>query len=77
MTTVTQIRMARAGLGWSLKRLAEAAGVGLATVARFEGGKARPIPATLAAMRRALEDAGAEFQVDGSVRIKSAPASPP
>lgn len=33
-----QCKMARAGLGWSANDLANAAGVGYATVARFESG---------------------------------------
>jgi hypothetical protein len=43
--------------------LAKAAGVGLATVKRFETGVA-PIPAVKAAMVRALVEAGIEFSRD-------------
>ena len=53
--------MARAALGWSAAKLAEAAQVGIATVNRFEAGAATSIPATLAAIERALEAAGVEF----------------
>lgn len=65
-----QCRMARAALNWSTKELAEKARVGMATVARFERGDASTIPATLAAIQRALEAAGVEF-IDRGVRLKA------
>lgn len=52
--------MARAGLGWSAKELSAAAGVGYATVARFEVG-GNIIQASQDAIRRALEKGGADF----------------
>jgi len=52
--------MARAGLGWSAKDLAERAGLGYATVARFEAGS-QVDPDSLAKMEAALIAAGAEF----------------
>jgi len=55
-----QSRMARAGLGWRASDLAAAAGVGTATVARFELGET-VAEKSIAAMRGALETAGAEF----------------
>lgn len=61
---VTQCRMARAALGWSLDELAAASGVARRTIARFEAGK--PIQAdNAAALRQALEKAGIVF-VDGA-----------
>ena len=71
MITVAQSKMARAGLGWSIKRLAVAASVGMATVARFETSKGETIPATLAAIQRALEAAGVEFLPDNGVRLSA------
>jgi transcriptional regulator with XRE-family HTH domain len=56
-----QCRMARAALGWSAAKLADAAQVGVATVNRFESGTAVPIPATLAAIERALSSGGVLF----------------
>ena len=56
----TQCKMARAGLGWSAKELSVAAGVGYATVARFEVGD-NIAPASADAIRKALADAGADF----------------
>jgi transcriptional regulator with XRE-family HTH domain len=53
--------MARVALGWSAAKLAEAAQVGVATVNRFEAGAGATIPATLAAIERALETGGIEF----------------
>jgi len=52
--------MARAALQWSLTDLAKAAGVGRATVARFELGESA-VPETVEKMRKALADAGADF----------------
>lgn len=56
-----QCKLARVTLEWTAAQLAQAANVGVATINRFEAGSARPIPATLAAIQRALEDAGIEF----------------
>lgn len=68
MISPEQCRMARAGLGWTAKQLATAAGVGVATVNRFEAWQVTPIPATLAAIQRALEAAGIEFTDGDGVR---------
>jgi transcriptional regulator with XRE-family HTH domain len=57
--------MARAALGWTTSELAKAAKVGISTVNRFETDQAVPIPATLTAIQRALEDAGIIFLDDG------------
>jgi transcriptional regulator with XRE-family HTH domain len=61
MINSVQCKMARAALGWNAAALAKAANVGVATVNRFEAGAATPIPATLSAIRSALEAAGVEF----------------
>ncbi len=53
--------MARAALGWTITDLASKANVGISTVTRFETERKEPIPATLAAIRFALEAAGIEF----------------
>jgi transcriptional regulator with XRE-family HTH domain len=56
-----QSRAGRSLLGWNQQKLAESAGVALATVQFFETNKREPITNNLAAIRRALEDAGVEF----------------
>jgi transcriptional regulator with XRE-family HTH domain len=56
-----QSRAARSLLGWNQQKLADTAGVALATIQFFETNKREPIPNNLAAIRRALEDAGVEF----------------
>jgi transcriptional regulator with XRE-family HTH domain len=61
MINSAQCKMARVALSWNAAKLAQAAEVGVATVNRFEAGTGVPIPATLAAIQRALEAAGVEF----------------
>ena len=56
--TPAQSRAARSLIGWSQPDLAEASGASLSTVRDFERGKRLPIANNLAAMRRALEEAG-------------------
>lgn len=56
----TQCRMARTALGWSAADLAKAAGVGYATVARFETGE-RVKDAYVAKLRQAIEREGVVF----------------
>ena len=59
--TIAQIRAARALLDWTQTDLAAAARIALPTVKRYETGIRTPIPVIMAAVRRALEDAGVEF----------------
>jgi len=58
-----QLRAARALLGWTAQQLADAAGVGVATIRRTETveGPVKMIGATTAAIARALDDAGIEL----------------
>jgi hypothetical protein len=66
--------MARAALGWSTSELARRARVGVATVNRFETIQGDTTPATVDAMQRTLESAGAIFEEDsdglGGVRMR-------
>ena len=62
---VAQCRMARAGLGWDMRELAERAGVSPNTINRFENGRNVPIPATLKAIQQAFEAAGVRFTENG------------
>ena len=61
MLTPAQSRAARGLLNWSQSDLAGAARVSLSTVRNFEKSRWTPIANSLAAMREALEAAGAEF----------------
>jgi DNA-binding XRE family transcriptional regulator len=56
-----QSRAARSLLSWTQQQLADTAGVALATIQFFETNKREPIPNNLAAVRRALEEAGVEL----------------
>jgi ribosome-binding protein aMBF1 (putative translation factor) len=56
-----QIRMARAGLGWSAKELADRASLGVATIRRAESDYLTVSPGNLFVIQHALEDAGVVF----------------
>lgn len=56
-----QCRMARAALGYSIRDLAEKAGVGPDTVYRFENDARDPRLSTVTALRETLEAAGVVF----------------
>jgi transcriptional regulator with XRE-family HTH domain len=62
--TPQQSRMARAALKWSLTNLAEAAGVGRPTAARFEFGEAVE-EVMVTDMRKALEVKRIQFVDEG------------
>jgi DNA-binding transcriptional regulator YiaG len=61
-----QSRAARGWLGWSQTELARRASVSLSTVRDFETGARTPIANNIAAMRRAIEDAGISLVFDGT-----------
>lgn len=61
MITPRQIRAARALLGWTQERLADAALVALTALKRLEAGDASVRASTREAVRRALESAGIEW----------------
>jgi transcriptional regulator with XRE-family HTH domain len=63
----TQIKAARAPLGWSQQELAARASVATSTVADFERGQRSPVPNNLEAIRSALEDAGISFPARGAI----------
>jgi transcriptional regulator with XRE-family HTH domain len=67
-----QCRAARALIDMSQVHLADAAGVSSRTILDFEADKRKPIKATLAAIRRALEDAGVEFTNGGQPGVRLA-----
>jgi transcriptional regulator with XRE-family HTH domain len=61
MLTPAQCRAARGLIDWNQQQLADAAGVGVATIRLFEAGKGEQRRATLSVIRQALEAAGVEF----------------
>ncbi|MNS48912.1 hypothetical protein D3C72_814980 [compost metagenome] len=63
MLAATQIKAARALLGWSQPTLATASGLSLPTIVRMESqlGPGRSSASNVEAVQRALEDAGVIF----------------
>jgi len=61
MITPQQIRGARAMVGLTQAELAERAGISKTGLNNIERGSADPKASTLAAIQRALEEAGVEF----------------
>lgn len=61
--TASQVRAARAFLGWSIPELSAAAGVSVRTIKYFESEQKEPAvkDATVAKLTEALLDAGIEF----------------
>lgn len=57
----SQVRAARALVGWSFDRLAAESGVARRTLVRFEAGEAGVKPATIETIRTTLEQAGISF----------------
>jgi transcriptional regulator with XRE-family HTH domain len=67
----SQIRAARALLGWNQAKLARAAGVGLATLQRIEQneGEVKGNFSTILKIQKVLEKAGIQFTDDGAGEI--------
>ena len=74
--TATQVKAARALLGWSQRALAQRAGVALSTVADFERGFREPIQNNLHAIVKSFEKERITFSDDGTVR-GTPPGHPP
>ena len=66
MVSSSQIKAARAMLGWSAIELADRSGVGSASIKRYEVQAGVPVTNTrnLMAVRNALEEAGIQFTGD-------------
>ena len=60
MITASQSRMARAGLGWSIRKTAQKAHIGGNTLCRFESGRGVFL-STANSLRLAYEEAGVAF----------------
>jgi transcriptional regulator with XRE-family HTH domain len=71
MRYASQIRAARALLGWSQSKLARTAGIGLATLQRIEQneGIVKGNFSTILKIQRALEKAGVRFADDETGEI--------
>lgn len=63
MIVSSQIRAARAALGWTAAKLAEQSGIGLRTIMRIEADEGIPktTTGTLTKVQSALESASIEF----------------
>lgn len=59
--TSAQVRMARAALNWTVRDLAEAAGLHRNTITNLETGRYSGDPETLAIIEQVLKKAGVEF----------------
>jgi transcriptional regulator with XRE-family HTH domain len=76
--SVRHIKAARALLGWSQEKLADAAGVSIPTVKRLEAAGDGPLGGaaeTESKLRAALEGAGIEFTNGGSPGVRLIPKS--
>ena len=60
--------MARAALEWSIREAAAKAGLGVATIARFESGSAQPTRVNLITLPQTYEAANIEFCADDGVK---------
>ena len=72
LLTPEMCRAARALLNWDARRLAAVAGLGRATVERFEGGGIVRL-SSVEAMLQALQDAGLEFIPAGGTSLHGGP----
>jgi transcriptional regulator with XRE-family HTH domain len=70
MITLSQIRAARALLGWTQEALAEASKVSLPSINNLERGLYSPRPETLQSLVVALEHAGVEFTANNGLRLR-------
>lgn len=61
MFSSAQLRAARALVGWSQDRLAEASGVSVISIKLFERGRTDPRMSTMTAIRSSLSKAGVIF----------------
>lgn len=70
MITLSQIRAARALLGWTQEKLAQAAGLSLPSINNLERGLYSPRAETMLAITTALEKGGIEFLDHNGLRLR-------
>jgi transcriptional regulator with XRE-family HTH domain len=73
MISGTQIRMARAALGWSAERLAEKCGLSAGSIRsaeRFDEMPEKMQAGNLLAIKTALEKGGVEFDANGGAKLR-------
>ena len=73
MIHIAQIRAARGLLKWTQATLAHHAAISAVTLNMIENDAVRPRPATLAAIRRALEQGGVQFIDTDGVGVRFGP----
>jgi len=61
MLVSTQVRMARAALGLSVRELAQRTGIADSTILRFETGRGGILAANLSRLQQVLEESGVTF----------------
>jgi transcriptional regulator with XRE-family HTH domain len=69
--TTAQIRGARGLLDWSQAELSKRTGISTTSIGNIESGNTQPRESTLFLIRKAFEDAGAEFLPDNGVRMRA------
>lgn len=69
MISPVQMRMARAGLGWGVRDLAERAGLQPGTISRIENGK-EAMSGSLRKIEQVFKEAGVEFPDEHTVAVR-------
>ncbi len=70
MISITQIRAARALLGWKQSQLAQVSGVSIPAIARLEQNTGNPRSGTIDAIQKAFETNGVEFLGETGVDLR-------
>lgn len=67
--TPIQLKMARVGVGYTVRELAAVTGLSANAISAIENGRVQPLARSLQIMVVALEDAGAEFGAPNWVNV--------
>ena len=73
MITVSQIKAARALIGWTQHDLSQKSGVSISAVAQIERGAGNPRATTLRILQKTFENNDVEFSDDPGVKIRQEP----